>query len=117
MHSLFLNAIKLTCLAGLVFSSQSFGASSCPSAFFELPLPTKTNTCTTLSDRFPAALTFHSPASPKAMFQFYSEQPLAFERKEKHLGRFVLIAGNDQYRVVISPDKHGSQIDLLYLNQ
>ena len=48
--------------------------------------------------------------------QFYTTQTLIFTRKEKHLGRFVLIAHNQQYRIIISPDKQGSQIDLLHLN-
>ena len=106
-------AIKLTSLLTLCFSSQSFGTTACPDSFFALPLPAVANTCTALSDSVPAALSFYSPTTPQAIFQFYAEQNLTFKRKEKHLGRFVLIAKNDQYRVIISPDKQGSQIDLL----
>lgn len=49
--------------------------------------------------------------------QFYATQTLTISSQEKHVDRFVLIAQNQQYRIIISPDKQGSQIDLLHLNQ
>lgn len=107
------NAIKMT-LAGLsTIYCQTVIATECPQNLHNLPVPAHVNTCHSFLDDFPAALSFYSPEAPINLKQFYLDAGVDIAISRQNQGRFILIGQQDQYRIIISQDGAGSQVDLL----
>ena len=106
-------AMKLTVIGGTILSSQSIVASECPTRFFDLPIPNSVSTCNAFTDKLPATLSFHAQYSPYEMKAFYKSAGIKIASSSDNLGRHVLVSANDQYRIIISQDGKGTQVDLL----
>ena len=115
IFSYFINirSFALVCLC----YCQSIVASECPQQFFDLPLPTKAKTCQVFMDALPASMTYFIANTPTQMKEYYLQTSVAFLQPRKHLGRHVLISQNEQFRIIISHDKEGAQVDLLALHK
>lgn len=111
----FSRAIKSTLFIPFSAFSQSIVAAPCPETFYSLPLPEKASTCHQFNDTLPASLSFHSKHSMEEVKQFYQGTNLVFQSSQKHLGRYVIKGEDDQYRIVISKDGNGAQVDLLVM--
>lgn len=109
-------AIKSTLFIMLCTTSQSIVAQTCPKQFYSVPLPTHASTCHQFNDTLPASMSFYSTFNIEELERFYRTSNLPFSSIQKHLGRYVLKANEDNIRIIISKDGNGSQVDLLVMN-
>ncbi|MCY7294475.1 hypothetical protein [Alteromonas sp. a30] len=113
----YLSAIKPTVLLALIGISQSLAATSCPSHFYSLPIPSDATTCHQFDDSFPASISFHTRLSLEQIESFYTASKSQLLITQSQLGRVVIQDENNQHRVVISKDGQGTQVDLLVINK
>ncbi|GGW97828.1 hypothetical protein [Alteromonas halophila] len=96
--------------------------SVCKTAFYDIPLPEDASLCqpfsTPLSARAaqtadsPASLVYYTPLSTQAVIDFY-QRNLSLNAQSPVNQRTLLLSEDNLIRIVVSPDKSGSQVDIL----
>lgn len=86
---------------------------SCPSDFKQVKISDDARQCQAFDESMTAVMIYHSPVSPSEMLSFYQAAHPSLKAHSPISGRTLLTSENKALRVIISPDKTGSQVDIL----
>jgi hypothetical protein len=90
---------------------------SCPSSFFDVAVVSGARQCQQFDDSLPASLVYFTKHPPEEVIHFYQTTYPQFVTEPAINQRTMLIASNDSVRIVISPDKMGTQVDVLIVSK
>jgi len=89
----------------------------CPEIFKQVPLLPDATSCHIFDHRLPATLSYFVNQPTQMVIDYYL-QTLGKAKIQPQPGhRFVLLYQDNKQRLVISPQDHGSQIDIIILSQ
>ncbi|BFT31299.1 hypothetical protein D210916BOD24_24750 [Alteromonas sp. D210916BOD_24] len=89
----------------------------CPTNFQGVKLVEKAKQCQWFNQRLPSALVYYTDYSPSHVLSFY-EKNLANAVVHSPVNQRILVTAHQgAVKVVISPDKSGSQVDILVLDE
>ena len=86
---------------------------SCPSEFQQVKIAQDARQCQAFDDPLTSVMVYHSPAAPEAMVNLYQTAHPALKTHNAVNGRTLLSSSDKTVRVIVSPDKTGSQVDIL----
>lgn len=89
--------------------------SACPESFHTFPLPANAKQCQRFDADLPATMVFHAAVPDQKLIDQYQSAYPGLQKISTIQGRTLLTADNNNIRVVISPDKHGSQVDIMMI--
>lgn len=89
--------------------------SVCPEVFHTFPVPANAKQCQRFDTDLPATLVFYASVSNNELIAQYQAAYPGLEKISTVQGRTLLTADNNNIRMVISPDKHGSQVDIMMI--
>jgi hypothetical protein len=107
-------------LADTVAANHALNApvtQSCPASFFEVSLVANARQCQQFDDSLPASLVYFTKHTPKEVITFYQNAYPQLVTQSTVNQRTMLVATNDSVRIVVSPDKTGTQVDVLIVNK
>ena len=86
---------------------------SCPSEFQQVKIAQDARQCQAFDEPLTSVMVYHSPAAPEAMVNLYQTAHPALKTHVPVNGRTLLSSSDKTIRVIVSPDKTGSQVDIL----
>ena len=86
---------------------------SCPSEFQQVKIAQDARQCHAFDEPLTSVIVYHSPAAPEAMVNLYQAAHPALKTHTPVNGRTLLSSQDKTVRVIVSPDKTGSQVDIL----
>jgi len=86
---------------------------SCPSEFQQVKISHDARQCQAFDEPLTAVMVYHSPAAPEAMVELYQTAHPDLTAHSPISGRTLLSSKDKAIRVIVSPDKTGSQVDIL----
>ena len=86
---------------------------SCPSEFQQVKIAQDARQCQAFDEPLTSVMVYHSPATPEAMVNLYQTAHPALKTHIPVNGRTLLSSSDKTIRVIVSPDKTGSQVDIL----
>ena len=86
---------------------------SCPSEFQQVKIAQDARQCQAFDEPLTSVMVYHSPAAPEAMVNLYQTAHPALKTHVPVNGRTLLSSSDKTVRVIVSPDKTGSQVDIL----
>lgn len=89
--------------------------SDCPTQFHSVSIHQDAKLCQIFDDKLPASMVYHVAISPTEAIAFYLDNSALLKRSTVR-ERTFLSNENNNYRVVVSPDGTGSQIDILVVS-
>ena len=88
----------------------------CPTSFYQIVLPNNGKLCQVFAADLPASMTFHIPQKPAQVVEFYETNDKAFSASKAVKERFIMHSQSNNATLIISPDGHGTQVDILVKN-
>ncbi|KXI29255.1 hypothetical protein [Paraglaciecola hydrolytica] len=104
---------------GIVLSFLAFSAKAdsntlhCPTEFYQLPLISSASYCQSFAQELPASLSYFTASSQDEVKNFYINALGQAEQEFIEKGRLVMLYKQGMQTIIVSPDKQGSQIDML----
>ncbi len=86
---------------------------SCPSDFQQVKIAEDARQCQAFDKNMTAVMVYHSPRSPNEILNVYQTAHPSLKAHAPISGRTLLSSNDKAVRVIISPDKAGSQVDIL----
>ena len=86
---------------------------SCPAQFQQVKIARDARQCQSFDESMTAVMVYHSPAEPGALVNLYQTAHPALKAHSPVNGRTLLSSSDKAIRVIVSPDKTGSQVDIL----
>ena len=113
--SLYFFVASTTVSAKEVVTHPNNPASSppCSTKFFNVAVIDSARQCQRFADTLPASLVYFTPQSRTQTLTFYQQQHPEMITHKTINHRTLLSKDNGRVKVIISPDKHGSQVDIL----
>lgn len=108
--------VSLLCVPAQAANTSGPDTAICPADFYSVAMPAGATQCQRFDDELPASLVYHTPANTQTVLQWYQQSMPELTVVSRFNGRVVLSAPDDNVRVVVSPDKHGAQVDLLVID-
>lgn len=96
-----------------LFATGPAVAAECPGQFFDIPLMDTAKLCSVFDDAKPASLTYLATQPIEVVTNFYQKIEADLTPTQSIKQYTVLTTSNQQYTIVLSPDPHGTQVDLL----
>lgn len=84
----------------------------CPSEFHSIAVHNNAKLCQVFDTGLPASMVYHVDSSPNNIMSLILEDS-RMQFVSNVQSRILLMSKNKQYRVVVSPDGEGSQVDIL----
>lgn len=104
------------CTIGLVGYSPVCASapelSPCPSQFHSITLHTNAKLCQIFDSSTPASMIYHVNNTPRDVVAFFLADRRLVKNASLH-NRVLLMSADKSYRVIVSPDGAGSQVDIL----
>lgn len=85
---------------------------SCPSNFFQVPIPESGKLCQIFATDMPASMVFFVPQTIQSVVDFYANKA-QFDAAEQSLERFLINSKDKNVTVIVSADGTGTQVDVL----
>ena len=111
-HATYANSVSAEAAPKEV-SSDKPSIVSCPSEFQQVKIAQDARQCQAFDEPLTSVMVYHSPAAPEAMVYLYQEAHPALKTHSPVNGRTLLSSQDKAVRVIVSPDKTGSQVDIL----
>jgi hypothetical protein len=106
-------------IIGLSFSAAAFASgpdvSDCPTAFHGVSVHTGAKLCQIFDSGSPSSLVYHVPETPQQAISFFLDDTRLTVHSNVR-NRTLLMSGDKNHRVIVSPDGKGSQIDILIIS-
>ncbi|QPG06225.1 hypothetical protein IT774_03175 [Salinimonas marina] len=107
---------SLLCVPVLAANTSGPDTAVCPADFYSIAMPAGATQCQRFDDELPASLVYHTPVDTQTILQWYQQAMPELAVVSRFNKRVVLSAPNNNIRVVVSPDQHGAQVDLLVID-
>ena len=130
MTSALRKSINLILFAGFMMASQALAdtlatsssskvavTQSCPTSFFDVSLMSDARQCQQFDDSLPASLIYFTKQPPEQVIAFYQNTYPKWITPPPVNHRTMFITTDDSVRIVVSPDKLGTQVDVLIIRQ
>ncbi|QJR80101.1 hypothetical protein CA267_004565 [Alteromonas pelagimontana] len=85
----------------------------CPVDFHTVVLPDNAKQCQRFDVEMPATMIYFAPQSKADLIAYYQSTMPSLKVHSTFNGRTLLMAENQQIRVIVSPDSTGSQVDIM----
>ena len=94
-------------------SARMPNTTTCPSEFHSVVLSLDATQCQQFENDIPAAMVYHTPLTPLQVISFYNERLPMFETHQAISQRTLITSTERNTKIVISPDRAGTQVDIL----
>jgi len=104
-------------LAATSGTSSSPTISSCPSAFHQVAITQNATQCQAFNEGLPASLVYFTTSSTQDTIRYYQDNIPNANIHAPINSRVLIVSADNTYRVVVSPDNKGAQVDILVMKK
>lgn len=102
-------------LADTSGTASSPNISSCPSAFHQVVIANNATQCQAFNEGLPASLVYFTTSSAGETIRYYQDNIPKAHVHTPINSRVLIVSSDNAYRVVVSPDNNGAQVDILVM--
>lgn len=102
-------------LADTSNTASSPDISSCPSAFHQVVIASNATQCQAFNEGLPASLVYFTKNSAGETIRYYQDNIPNAHVHTPINSRVLIVSSDNTYRVVVSPDNNGAQVDILVM--
>jgi|GEM_PF-2435610 len=102
-------------LADTSSAASSPNISSCPSAFHQVVIANNATQCQAFNEGLPASFVYFTANSAQDTIRYYQDNIPNANVHTPINSRVLIVSSDNTYRVVVSPDKNGTQVDILVM--